>query len=208
VRVSVLACRGSHCGNAVTHPDVDHPAQLAQFRAATALSHGTTRVVDCLGPCERANIVVVRHEDQRFWFGGVLSVELSDALAGWISAGATDPLPSLLDACVFTPVANPYGVLREVDLHSDELRAEVSRLGGAVSVRTGPPTITDLTRAFAWLATPDGDVCAGLLLADPVPLDATASRVPQLPPGPTLPPGFVLIGVVSVPPDWCGPLVD
>lgn len=102
--VSVLVCRGCCCGTEAKHPGVDHPAQLARLRAALPPeSRSRLFEVDCLGPCERANVVVVRSGGRRRWFGEVLAPEDTDALAGWIAAGGVGRLPAALHALRFEP---------------------------------------------------------------------------------------------------------
>ena len=59
--------------------------------------------VDCLGPCSRSNVVVVRSGGVRRWFGDVLDVEVTDALAEWIGGGACEPVPPRLAAHEFQP---------------------------------------------------------------------------------------------------------
>lgn len=98
-RSSVLVCRGCCCGNANKHPDVDHAGQVVDLRAAATSVGARFHVVDCLGPCEQANVVVVRRGGLRHWFGGIGTHETDD-LARWI-AGEDDELPSSLEATVF-----------------------------------------------------------------------------------------------------------
>ena len=57
--VSVLVCLGCCCGTAAKHSDVDHDAQLDALRAALP-DGGRLWTVDCVGPCESSNVVVVR----------------------------------------------------------------------------------------------------------------------------------------------------
>jgi (2Fe-2S) ferredoxin len=103
VSLSVLVCRGCCCGTA-KHPDVDHEAQVETLRRS--LPDGT-RVrlfeVDCLGPCSRSNVVVVRRDGERRWFGQILDDEVTQALAGWVSDGAQEPPPALVARHEFAP---------------------------------------------------------------------------------------------------------
>lgn len=61
-RVAVLVCRGCCCGNPANRPDIDHGSQLDRLRAFADRHPTTVRVqtTECLGPCENANVVVVR----------------------------------------------------------------------------------------------------------------------------------------------------
>ena len=101
--LSVLVCRGCCCG-ASKHPDVDHAAQMEVFRRSRPDCEATRLFeVDCLGPCARSNVVVVRRDDVRRWFGEVLDDEVTEALAGWIQQGAPELLPALLARHEFVP---------------------------------------------------------------------------------------------------------
>jgi uncharacterized protein DUF6925 len=96
-QLSVLVCRGCCCGTSAKHPDVDHDEQLAAMRAAAARAGNVKLwVVDCLGPCERSNVFVVRRGPRRWWFGEVLSDTTVDALCAWAEAGAAGDVPSSL----------------------------------------------------------------------------------------------------------------
>ena len=101
--LSVLVCRGCCCGTS-KHPDVDHEAQVETLRRSLPDS---TRArlfdVDCLGPCSRSNVVVVRRDGVRRWFGQILDDEVTQALAGWVHEGASEPLPALVAAHEFVP---------------------------------------------------------------------------------------------------------
>lgn len=95
-RVSVLVCRGCCCGTAEKLPDVDHEDHLARLRSAVAdRPAAALRTVDCLGPCERANVVVVRKGAQRWWFGEIREQSEIDELTGWIGDDSLDPPPAL-----------------------------------------------------------------------------------------------------------------
>lgn len=102
-RVSVLVCRGCCCGTS-KHPDVDHPAQTDTLRRALP-SHVRSRLFesDCLGPCDRSNVVVVSRDGRRRWFGGVLAVDQTRALADWIGTGADGPPPAEVGVLEFVP---------------------------------------------------------------------------------------------------------
>ena len=108
--VTVLVCRGCCCGTA-KHPEVDHARQLAALAVAVAeLDHGRLRVTDCLGPCDRSNVVAVRHHDTErpgarlgtTWLGGVLGEDRTTALCNWLRLGAPRAaLPANLEASRF-----------------------------------------------------------------------------------------------------------
>ena len=68
-----MVCRGCCCGTVAKHPDVDHGAQLEALRAALPTEvRSRLWTVDCIGSCERSNVVVVRNAESRRWFGDVL----------------------------------------------------------------------------------------------------------------------------------------
>lgn len=100
--VSVLVCRGCCCGTG-KHPDVDHDGQLRRLGEATGVAGARLHVVDCLGPCERSNVVVVRRGATRHWFGEVLDGSTTDALADWVATGAPGVPPPALRARRFDP---------------------------------------------------------------------------------------------------------
>lgn len=103
VRVSVLVCRGCCCGTAAKHPSIDHDDQLHQLRAAADEGGARLWTVDCLGPCERSNVVVVRSGQQRRWFGSVLDEATTSALAGWVRTGALSSPPEAIGDLEFSP---------------------------------------------------------------------------------------------------------
>ncbi|MDD7967187.1 hypothetical protein [Actinomycetospora lemnae] len=105
---TLTVCRGCCCGTARKHPEVDHRAQLARFRATGA----SVRVTDCLDACAYSNVVVVspsragRAAGARpVWLFGVLDAETEDEVVAWVDAGGpgvADP-PGMLDLRVFSP---------------------------------------------------------------------------------------------------------
>jgi hypothetical protein len=79
---------------------VDHAAVLTTLNAAAGES-ATVRVADCLGPCERADVVVVGPSPQGrklgarpVWVARAGSERVADALAEWTRAGG----PGIADA--------------------------------------------------------------------------------------------------------------
>ncbi|MEM8745809.1 MAG: hypothetical protein AAGF91_03835 [Actinomycetota bacterium] len=90
VSTSVLVCRGCCCGTESKHPDVDHDGHEERLRTAAEAAAGRVMTVDCLGPCERSNVVVVRRGTQRTWFGDLLDDDQIDRLGAWIASGSPD----------------------------------------------------------------------------------------------------------------------
>ena len=101
-RPSVLVCRGCCCGTTAKHPTVDHDTHLARLQSATA-GNGNLWTVDCLGVCERSNVVVVRSGNTRYWFGDMLGDTSLEALAAWIAEGAGGDIPDELLSHFFVP---------------------------------------------------------------------------------------------------------
>lgn len=93
----MLVCRGCCCG---TQDDVDHERHLAAITAATEMASGRLKVTNCIGPCDRKNVVVVRtrHDLGRWtsrYFGAVTAEEV-DAMCQWFASGdfgGAEPAP-------------------------------------------------------------------------------------------------------------------
>jgi hypothetical protein len=119
--VSVVVCRGCCCGTE-KHPDTDHDDQVDALRAAA----GRLWTVDCLGPCERSNVIVVRGDAGRRWFGEVLDSADTAALAAWIGAGAVDPPPARVAARQFSPDDGPSLTVTRLALDADGITALVA----------------------------------------------------------------------------------
>lgn len=98
----VLLCRGCCCGTAGKHPGVDHQAQVEALTTAAGDQPAVgLRVVDCLDECDRSNVAVIRQAGRPArggdtWLGGLLSERATAALAEWIRAGGSGPLPPAL----------------------------------------------------------------------------------------------------------------
>ncbi|GGO87502.1 (2Fe-2S) ferredoxin domain-containing protein [Wenjunlia tyrosinilytica] len=94
--IDVVVCRGCCCGSPDKHPGTDHEGQVRQFEELVAATEGTRLVTsDCLGPCGRANVVVVRGRGVGpggpRWFGFLHDrADVAD-LCSWISGLATAP---------------------------------------------------------------------------------------------------------------------
>jgi hypothetical protein len=93
--VGVVVCRGCCCGSASKHPDVDHTARLEQLRrfAAAHPAVATVQTSLCLGPCEHADVIVVRPSPagrrlggRPVWFG-LLDDHALDRLRAWVADG-------------------------------------------------------------------------------------------------------------------------
>ena len=90
---TVTVCRGCCCGTAKKRPGVDHDARLADLRDRL---HGlaTVRVTDCLGPCERSDVMVVspspsarRTGARPVWLGQLNGRHEPAAVADWVRDG-------------------------------------------------------------------------------------------------------------------------
>lgn len=106
-RTGVVVCRGCCCGDAGKDPGTDHVGQLARLRrwAQTWPGQVLVRTTDCLGPCEQANVVVVRPSaagrrqgGRPVWLGLVRDHAAVDVLESWVAAGGPGvaPLPAAL----------------------------------------------------------------------------------------------------------------
>ncbi|WP_211179041.1 MULTISPECIES: (2Fe-2S) ferredoxin domain-containing protein [unclassified Streptomyces] len=93
---TLVVCRGCCCGDPRKYPDDDHAWQLERLRAGAEASGGrfVVRTVDCLGPCDQANVVVVqpsgdarRRGARAIWIGFAMGDDCSEELVSWASAG-------------------------------------------------------------------------------------------------------------------------
>jgi hypothetical protein len=172
--VSVLVCRGCCCGTEEKHPSVDHDRQADLLRQAADAVGGRLRTVDCLGPCDRSNVVVVRSGTRRRWFGSILDEATTSALAAWVRDGAATAPPSLIRDLEFSPGHSPSVIVDELltgptllDLLQPALDAGTfvtagGNVGGDLSVDVGEPQV----RAFGLRSTDGpGDVHPVVVLA-------------------------------------------
>lgn len=90
---TVTVCRGCCCGTTKKQPGVDHAARLDALREQLG-SLANLRVTDCLGPCERSDVMVVspspsaRRDGARpVWLGQLNGRHESTAITEWVHAG-------------------------------------------------------------------------------------------------------------------------
>jgi hypothetical protein len=116
-RCTVFLCRGCCCGHQRKHPHVEHAAHLHRLREQAG-NQTAVRVSDCLGPCERSNVVVLvpsraarRAGARPVWLGWVLDTTAIDAIADWACAGGPGiaPPPPLLELHQFRPPPHRTG---------------------------------------------------------------------------------------------------
>jgi hypothetical protein len=108
--LSVLVCRGCCCG---TQDGIDHDRHLAIIREAPKNAAGRIKVTNCIGPCDRKNVVVVRtrqHDDRwrSRYFAAVNDSEV-EALRLWFASGtvqAAEP-PELANIRFNWPIPRP-----------------------------------------------------------------------------------------------------
>lgn len=103
--VRVQVCDGCCCGTERKHPHVDHAGIRDRIRVAAISAGGHSRVVGCVGACDRSNVVIVRpagFTTGRVWVGGVLDDDLVDPLCDWIGTGAVAPMPPEVASRVFS----------------------------------------------------------------------------------------------------------
>ncbi|MFF4019643.1 (2Fe-2S) ferredoxin domain-containing protein [Streptomyces sp. NPDC001843] len=91
---TVVVCRGCCCGNPGKHPGTDHAGQLRRLRDAAAEGGFAVRTTECLGPCDQANVLVVRPsaEGRRAggrpaWVGFAMDDDCTAEVADWAAAG-------------------------------------------------------------------------------------------------------------------------
>lgn len=94
-----MVCHDCCCGTTRKHPGVDHEGLRAEL-PALADDEVRVQVVDCLGECERSNVVLVRdlrrpRAERDAWFGDLLDGDDVRDLAGWVS-GACGSVPATL----------------------------------------------------------------------------------------------------------------
>jgi (2Fe-2S) ferredoxin len=113
-RPTVTVCRGCCCGTTKRRPLVDHAARLDALRALLG-DAATVRVTDCLGPCERSDVVVVsptrdarRSGARPVWLGQLNGRHEASAIADWVHAGGPGiaALPESLRRSPFRPTAS------------------------------------------------------------------------------------------------------
>jgi hypothetical protein len=149
---SVLVCRGCCCGSSDKHPGIDHGGHYRILAGAAAAGGLRVRVTDCLGCCERSNVVVVRAGTDRHWFAGVLDDEAVEALAAWLATGLASSPPAVLAARAFRPSDGPKVIAQALPVEGDGAAAVVHDLLAA-----GAPWTVGVPGALADSGRPDPD---------------------------------------------------
>ncbi len=120
------------------HPDVDHARHLTRLRGAVdSVAGATLWTVDCLDACEHSNVVVVRVNGSKRWFGEMLADHDVDALAEWLRSNGREQLPPDLSSHVFDPERAPSVPVEMAPMQGDELIAwarTALSLGGGWSI--------------------------------------------------------------------------
>lgn len=98
---SVLICQGCCCG----HPEKGNPEiPRAQLEAAWVERQleGTVRLrfVDCIGPCQPANLAVIKLPGEAVWLAGLDSTPVYDALTEWAEQSRASGTPAALSAAL------------------------------------------------------------------------------------------------------------
>jgi cobaltochelatase CobN len=101
VLASVLICQGCCCG----HPEKGNPeiprAQLeAAWRERRLEGAVRLRFVDCIGPCEPANLAVIKLPEETVWLAGLDGAPVYDALTDWAEQSRDGGLPAALSAAL------------------------------------------------------------------------------------------------------------
>jgi hypothetical protein len=114
---TITVCRGCCCGNDRKHPGIDHAGQLNRLRRQLAREVRVRLAEDCVGPCSRANVIVVSPSrggraagGRPVWLGFVRSNDVIDDISAWANAGGPGiaELPAILELHVFTPPKRPH----------------------------------------------------------------------------------------------------
>ncbi|WP_326594550.1 (2Fe-2S) ferredoxin domain-containing protein [Streptomyces sp. NBC_01803] len=108
---TVAVCRGCCCGTTRMVPRLDHAAQLVDLRTALA-GVATVRSTDCLGVCERANVIVIQPSAEGreaggrpVWLGQVNDPDAVADITAWVNDGGPGlaEAPEVLDLYAFAP---------------------------------------------------------------------------------------------------------
>ncbi|MEM7093655.1 MAG: hypothetical protein AAF567_11690 [Actinomycetota bacterium] len=73
---------------------MDHDGQVARLQEAAAQVGARFHTVECVGPCERSNVVIVRTGSQRRWLGHLGDAEVA-VLADWVASGDGELSPAV-----------------------------------------------------------------------------------------------------------------
>ncbi|MEU5598006.1 (2Fe-2S) ferredoxin domain-containing protein [Streptomyces sp. NPDC020298] len=91
---TLVVCRGCCCGDPGKHPGTDHARQLQRLREAAAERGFEVRTTDCLGPCDQANVMVVRPSatgrragGRPVWVGFAMDDDCTEEIVEWAGAG-------------------------------------------------------------------------------------------------------------------------
>jgi predicted metal-binding protein len=105
VAAQVLVCLGCCCGRTDRgRPELPLDWLKAEWKAHGLLKTVHLTVSGCLGPCERANVVVLWTPEQSAWLGPLTTREDYQAVLEWAQdttrTGSPAPVPaSLTDRC-------------------------------------------------------------------------------------------------------------
>ena len=104
--VRVQVCRGCCCGTVRKHPETDHEGQLEAISAVAR-----TRVVKCVSECAYSNVIIVRPGNgaESIWLGGINDAELTEAVCEWLTDGAPQPPPPVIQSKVFVRSTRTVG---------------------------------------------------------------------------------------------------
>ena len=81
---SVLVCNGCCCGHTEKGRPALPKAHIERLWADRQLESAVRlRFVDCLGPCNPANLAVLKAGENTTWLAGLSSVAEYEALAAW-----------------------------------------------------------------------------------------------------------------------------
>ena len=94
---SVLICQGCCCGHPekgnLTIPRAHLEAAWRERQLGDAVR---LRFVDCIGPCEPANLAVIKLPGEAVWLAGLSDGATYDALTAWAEQTSTDGAPAIV----------------------------------------------------------------------------------------------------------------
>jgi predicted metal-binding protein len=94
---SILVCDGCCCGHTEKgNPELPRKHLESIWSERGLESSVRLRFVDCLGPCETANLAVIKTPQESLWLAGLTTADDYEALAGWAARSTENGAPAAL----------------------------------------------------------------------------------------------------------------